>query len=181
MNRYLIEVLFSLGLFAAIAIVTVIAELVDKKREKNMSDDCFVVRQPLIFFFRALAITIAFVAFLLLMRLSQRLGNETVHESMYIFCSIGAVFGVYLIIDYLRWRVRVEGIEIYYRSLLSSKKFALSEIKETKIDKHQNLIVFNVENVKILSVPKQSRGYDKLQSYLKQKETPPTPVDKITE
>ena len=169
MSRYLGEFLLHLGFFVIIVIAIIIAELLDKKHEKNMDADYFVVRRSILFLWKWLALTFTFIVLIALMRLSQNLGNDTVHWSMYLTCSAGALFSIGMIADYLRWQARVNGQYIYHRSLLASKTFTFNEIIKAKIDEQQNCVLLGSGDKELLSISRTSRGYAMLLSCLEQK------------
>jgi len=168
MLPYLVEILLSLGLFVVIVMAAAIAELIDKKSEKNMNDDCFIVRQPLLSLWKGLALTFAFIAFITLMRVSQAFGNDTVHWSMYLVCSVGVLVGVGVVAEYMFWKVIVSGRYIYHRTLSGFKKFTFNEIIKTKIDEKQIFVILGSEDKELLSMCRTSRGYAMFVSRLEQ-------------
>ncbi|MCL2865259.1 MAG: hypothetical protein FWE25_06960 [Lachnospiraceae bacterium] len=162
MNLHLAEFLLYMLFLLIVIIASIIADVIDKKHEKKMGSDCFVVRQSTFYLWKWTALTAAFILFLALMRFSQERGNDTVHWSMYLTCLVFLIFSIGMVVDYFRWKVIVHCKSVSHRSLFKTQIFTLDEVEKVEVYGRQNCNILGSGGVKLLSVHQSNRGYEKL-------------------
>ena len=177
MNTYLTEFLLYFGVIVITIIGAFIAELVDKKKEKKMDWNSFVVRQSVFSLYKWLTLTFLFITLGVLMRISQIGGNDTIPWSMYPTVLVFGIFGVGMVADYIRWKVRISGRNLYHHRLFSFRIIAFNEIKSIQLDGQKNCVLLGLNDEKLLFINSTCRGYARLMYRLEQEEIAIVPFD----
>ena len=144
-----------------------IVKKANKKAEKNMDENSFKVRQPMIFIWIGIICALFFSALLVY---SLIFPDDTTDWVVYLIFSIFAVLGIFLTIYCIVWELRIEGDHIVYMPFVGIKRnYSLNSITRIKLYNNQKVKAYAGEK-KLFSVEPTSRGYNVLISRLKKEQ-----------
>jgi hypothetical protein len=167
MNEGIVEALIYIVGFIIFVISSTVLLIVQRKLEKNMNENHFAVRKPLLTLIGAFLVTIvcAVLAFLLLTDTGNRVPG-------FVFLIITFV-GLIIVANHIRWKIEVTGQKIYFRSLfgLSSKSFTFDCITKAVTKPEQYIgekVILHAKDKEMLSINTWCRGWSLFEARLKQ-------------
>ena len=139
----------------------------NEKAKKNMDENYFKVRQPMIFLWIGIMCTLLFSALIVYFSIFP---DGTTDWMVYTIFSIIAVLGIFLIIYCIIWELRIEGDQIVYIPFAGIKRnYSINSITRIKLYNNQKIEAYAGEK-KLFSVEPTSRGYNVLISRFKREQ-----------
>jgi len=156
-------------LFAIIPIlvflVLFLVKRANKKVEKSMDENNFVLREPKIYLWIGIICTVFFCGLIVLMCIFP---NDTAEWWTYLVFALFGILGIYIIFYCVRWKLEIEGNQIIYTPFIGKKRsFIFSDIKKIKLKNGQKIIAYGDNNKKLFAVEFTSNGFNILVSRLK--------------
>lgn len=140
----------------------------NKKSEKNMDENNFVLRQPKIFIWIGVICAIFFCVLIVLMSVFP---NDTAEWWVYLVFSFFVILGFFLIFYCVKWELRIEDNQIIYTPFIGKKIiFTIGNIKKAKLKNGQKIIAYDDKNKKLFSVEYTCNGFNVLVSRLRREQ-----------
>ena len=140
------------------------------KAEKNMDENNFIIRQPKFFMWIGILCALVFGAALIFMSIFP---NDTAEWWIYLMFFVFVLLGLLLILVYIIWEIKIEGDNVYFKSLIIHKNFTFADITKVKIknpnpqnDQYQQAVLY-AGTKRIITVESFCRGYGILIKRLK--------------
>jgi hypothetical protein len=141
----------------------------NKKSEKIMDENNFILRQPKLVLWIGIICTLFFSALIVLMSIFP---NNTAEWWVYLIFSLFVILGFFLIFHCIRWELKIEVNQIIYTPFIGGKRlFTIDNIKRVKLENGQKIIAYD-GNKKLFSVEYQCNGFNVLVSRLRKEQIP---------
>jgi len=146
-------------------LVLFLVKKANKKAEKSMDENNFVIREPKIYLWIGIICAFFFCGLIVLMYIFP---NDTAEWWTYLVFALFGMLGFYIIFYCVRWKLEIEGNRIIYTPFIGKKRlFTFDDIKKVKLKNGQKIIAYGDNNKKLFAVEFTSKGFNILVPRLK--------------
>jgi NADH:ubiquinone oxidoreductase subunit 5 (subunit L)/multisubunit Na+/H+ antiporter MnhA subunit len=137
----------------------------NKKAEKSMDENNFVIREPKIYLWIGIICAVFFCGLFVLMCMFP---NDTAEWWTYLVFSLFGISGICLVIYCVVWKLEIKDNQIIYTPFIGRKRSLIfDDIKKVKLKNGQKIVAYGDNNKKLFAVEFTSNGFNILVSRLK--------------